>query len=342
MKFETVDIFKLAGLIVLLVVLVVVVALGWIQLVQPEKTVEGDMQTTTRTAQPDEPDTMLPDDGDEIGPVPELPASDIPLDVDTDTGTAYSPDGEKIYELSGDRSVWVPVVPQDMVDMLGDRVPSIDPSGNWVIISADGKDRYIWDSETASWEPLGDDVAVEHGEGTEAAPDEATETAATQAVPTQTTTEEAQAAEPPAATQAAADEPASSQDQAPEDDVPQPPVIPTATPGLPVTHTLRGGEFVYCIARRYNVDPGELLRINGITSNSLLRGGTVLKIPQTGSPFPGRRALQPHPDTYTVEAGDSIYSIACAYGDVDPWAIAYANQLEAPYALIPGMVLYIP
>ncbi len=117
---------------------------------------------------------------------------------------------------------------------------------------------------------------------------------------------------------------------------------PSPTPGLPATYTLQKGEFPYCIARRFNVDPAELLRINGMTSGSIYYAGMTLKIPQSGRPFPGNRSLRPHPTTYTVQAGDTIYSIACLFGDVSPEAIAYVNGLTPPYRLTPGMVLNIP
>jgi hypothetical protein len=73
-----------------------------------------------------------------------------------------------------------------------------------------------------------------------------------------------------------------------------------------------------------------LLSLSGLTSaqaNSLITG-TVLTIPQSGA-FPGNRALA-HPATYTVASADeTVYSIACKYGDVDPNAIATANGISA-------------
>ncbi len=36
-------------------------------------------------------------------------------------------------------------------------------------------------------------------------------------------------------------------------------IVPTPTPGHPATYTLQSGEFPWCIARRFNVDPNELL-----------------------------------------------------------------------------------
>jgi LysM repeat protein len=119
-------------------------------------------------------------------------------------------------------------------------------------------------------------------------------------------------------------------------------VVPTATPGLPGSYTLHNGEFPFCLARRFNVDPAELLSINGLGAHSVYSPGMSLRIPQSGHGFPGARALRNHPTTYTVKSGDTIYSIACLFGDVDPEAIAYANGLAAPYTLTSGQALNIP
>jgi LysM repeat protein len=119
-------------------------------------------------------------------------------------------------------------------------------------------------------------------------------------------------------------------------------VVPPATPGLPSTYTLQKSEFPYCIARRFNVDPGELLRMNGLTSYSVYYGGMVLRIPQSGRGFPGNRALRPHPATYNVRPNDSLYSIACIYGDVDPNVIAFANNIPVNAKLEVGQELNIP
>jgi LysM repeat protein len=120
-----------------------------------------------------------------------------------------------------------------------------------------------------------------------------------------------------------------------------------ATPVLPTTYTLQSGEWPYCIARRYNVDQTELYSLNNLTDNAILQPGTVLQLPQTGDPFIGQRTLIPHPATYTVSNQangdvDTIYSIACAYGDVYPEVIAQANDLSAPYTLTVGQTLTIP
>jgi LysM repeat protein len=121
---------------------------------------------------------------------------------------------------------------------------------------------------------------------------------------------------------------------------------PTTTPvpaGVrPATYTLQNGEFPYCIARRFNVDPDALLRASGLTSPDVYYPGLVLTIPQSGA-FPGARMLANHPATYTVaSSGETIYSIACKFGDVDPASIAAANSIAASAKLTSGQQLQIP
>ena len=128
--------------------------------------------------------------------------------------------------------------------------------------------------------------------------------------------------------------------------VPATPSGPTATavpPGVrPPTYTLQNGEFPFCIARRFNVDPDALLSASGLTSPDIYYAGLTLTIPQSGA-FPGTRMLASHPTTYTVASSDeTVYSVACKFGDVDPAAIAAANNISASAALTAGQKLQIP
>jgi LysM repeat protein len=111
----------------------------------------------------------------------------------------------------------------------------------------------------------------------------------------------------------------------------------------PVTYVLRAGEFPYCIARRFNVNPIELLTLNGLTGKRIFYAGTVLKIPQTGNPFPGERMLRVHPTTYRVSTADgTVCSVACEFGDIDPQVIADANHVSVEAVLLIGRELTIP
>ncbi len=120
------------------------------------------------------------------------------------------------------------------------------------------------------------------------------------------------------------------------------PVVAVSTPVKPASYTLQKGEFPYCIARRFNVNPVDLLSLNGLGMTSQVFPGTVLTIPQTSNTFPGTRALLTHPTTYTVKSGDTIYTVACLYGDVSPEMIIQANGLSSPYALTSGTTISIP
>ncbi len=120
-------------------------------------------------------------------------------------------------------------------------------------------------------------------------------------------------------------------------------VVPTSSGSRPGTYTLQEGEFIYCVARRFNVNPDDPLAINNLSNADTIYPGRTLTIPQTGS-FPGARSLLSHPDTYTVDgSGDStIYAVACKYGDVYPEAIASANNLSLSTTLDIGQKLNIP
>lgn len=124
------------------------------------------------------------------------------------------------------------------------------------------------------------------------------------------------------------------------------PSAPNATsvpPGVrPPTYTLQNGEFPYCIARRFNVDPDALLSASGLTSPDLYYPGLSLTIPQSGA-FPGTRMLASHPTTYSVLSGDeTVYSVACKFGDIDPATIASANGISVSAKLTAGQKLQIP
>ncbi|MGD0174660.1 MAG: LysM peptidoglycan-binding domain-containing protein [Anaerolineales bacterium] len=123
------------------------------------------------------------------------------------------------------------------------------------------------------------------------------------------------------------------------------PVVPTSTPGHPATYKINEGETVYCLGRRFNISPNDILALNGLGANDNVFPGDVLKIPSNGGPFPGDRALHTHTANmvFTVSATyDTIYKIACYFGDVDPNRIIAANNLKDPYTLTSGQKLIIP
>lgn len=113
----------------------------------------------------------------------------------------------------------------------------------------------------------------------------------------------------------------------------------------PGTYTIQKGEFPFCIARRYNLDLPTFLAQNGlsVTSNNI-PAGRSLTIPSGGTwnPAYGSRTLKAHPTSYTVTAGETVYSIACKFGDVTPEAILAVNGLGGANDVKAGQTLQIP
>ena len=109
---------------------------------------------------------------------------------------------------------------------------------------------------------------------------------------------------------------------------------------------LKDGEFPYCIARRYNVSPEDLIKASGLTSPDIYYEGLRLVIPQN-STWPasaGPRSLRSHPGTYTVTGNSdlTVYGVACKYGDLDPASIAQNNGISVDAKLTVGQTLNIP
>jgi LysM repeat protein len=118
-------------------------------------------------------------------------------------------------------------------------------------------------------------------------------------------------------------------------------VLPPADLPLPQKYTLQRGEFPYCIARRYNVNPVELMRLNYLSYRQFFHKGLVIWLPQSGKPFPGERAFNPHTDVYVAQKdGETIFTAACYYGDVDPSALAAANGLPLDAILSKGQQIF--
>lgn len=111
---------------------------------------------------------------------------------------------------------------------------------------------------------------------------------------------------------------------------------------------LKNGEFPYCIARRYNVDPSALINASRLSSPDIYYEGQKMIIPDPKIyPWPsslGPRGLGIRPGTYTVTGNSdlTIYGVACKYGDINPATIAQNNNLSVDAALTVGQTLNIP
>ncbi len=95
------------------------------------------------------------------------------------------------------------------------------------------------------------------------------------------------------------------------------------------TYTVKAGDSLYQIAQRYGTTVDELKRLNNLTSNTLSIGQQLI-IPSTS----------PSVNYYTVQRGDSLYSIAKKFGTtVDK--LKTANNMSSNLISI-GQELVIP
>ncbi len=118
---------------------------------------------------------------------------------------------------------------------------------------------------------------------------------------------------------------------------------PFATEG-PCVHTVQPGEYIYSIARKYNVNPDELLAANPRYAGNpdRMQPGDVLNIPKCGPQgvTPTLEAQQSGNKVYTVAPGDTLGAIARKFG-ITVQELKQANNLTTDFLSV-GQKLIIP
>ena len=108
-------------------------------------------------------------------------------------------------------------------------------------------------------------------------------------------------------------------------------VVSEGNAGTLDTYTVKAGDTLYSIAKKYGLTVNELKQLNNLTSD-ILSIGQVLYISNSNTSLPS--------NTYIVKSGDSLYSIAKKYGiTVD--ALKSANGKTSNLLSI-GEILVIP
>jgi LysM repeat protein len=120
-------------------------------------------------------------------------------------------------------------------------------------------------------------------------------------------------------------------------------VFNTATPGPgeDQTYIVQSGDTVYSIARAYGVTPEDIIARNNLQYPYYLDVNQELFIPSGGTTSGPTNTPPAGARQHVVQQGEWIYSIARKYG-VDPQVIIDANNLQFPFTIYPGDVLYIP
>lgn len=115
-------------------------------------------------------------------------------------------------------------------------------------------------------------------------------------------------------------------------------VIPGVAPSeqTNVTYVVQKGDSLWSIANANNTTVDELANLNDLVSNNIYVG-QILQIPNTGE---GGVITPDIGDSYTVQKGDTLYSIALKY-NTTPSAIISKNNLTSDILSV-GQVLNIP
>ncbi|MGH2458413.1 MAG: LysM peptidoglycan-binding domain-containing protein [Chloroflexota bacterium] len=108
-----------------------------------------------------------------------------------------------------------------------------------------------------------------------------------------------------------------------------------------VLHVVQTGDTLQAIADRYAADPNAIARANGLKDPFTLQVGQTLVVPGGKVPEVVPAAPTAPRTSYTVTEGDSVSSIANAFG-IDMQSIIQANGLSDPYMLQQGQTIVIP
>ena len=117
--------------------------------------------------------------------------------------------------------------------------------------------------------------------------------------------------------------------------------VPAAPAEAGAVHTVQPGENLFRIGLKYGVTVKALMELNGLYSADQVMAGQVLTIP--GSAASSSVAYQPKhaSKTHTVQAGETLTSIAHQYG-VTVWTLIQANNIANPTLIVPGQTLVVP
>jgi LysM repeat protein len=118
-------------------------------------------------------------------------------------------------------------------------------------------------------------------------------------------------------------------------------VSKVVAPHLPDTYTVKKGDTLSSVAERFNFPTTLLLTLNGLSWNSILHEGQIVKLTTAPTKQKGMAPARSTDETYTVAAGDTLSSVAERFG-LSITAVAEANGLTPTDQVFSGESLVIP
>ncbi|MFJ5957883.1 LysM peptidoglycan-binding domain-containing protein [Paenarthrobacter sp. NPDC092416] len=116
-------------------------------------------------------------------------------------------------------------------------------------------------------------------------------------------------------------------------------------PAAPTTYTIVRGDTVSAIARRFNLDTAEVLKLNNLTPTTLIYPGQTLKLSGAAAPAAPAPQSTPAPASsdalvYTVKSGDTLGAIAARHG-VPLSSVFSWNGLSGSSIIYPGQKIKV-
>jgi LysM repeat protein len=118
-----------------------------------------------------------------------------------------------------------------------------------------------------------------------------------------------------------------------------PPEMMPPSAGHPDMHIVQPGENLFRIALRYDTTVDAIAKANNIVNPWFIYVGQELMIPTGGGGMPSPPG--PGGQTYVVQPGDTLYSIAVRYNTTVE-ALMVANNLSSPHLIYVGQTLKVP
>jgi len=118
-------------------------------------------------------------------------------------------------------------------------------------------------------------------------------------------------------------------------------VLKTVAPNLPDTYTVRKGDTLSSVAEKFNIPTTLLLTLNGLSWNSILHEGQIVKLTTAPAKQKGIAPARSTDDSYTVAAGETLMDVAAQFG-ISVSALAQANGLTPTDQVFSGEDLIIP
>lgn len=118
-------------------------------------------------------------------------------------------------------------------------------------------------------------------------------------------------------------------------------VVTTVAPHIPDSYRVKKGDTLSGVAEKFGIPTTLLLTLNGLSWNSILHEGQVVKLTPAPSKQKGTPALRPNESKYTVKASAPLSTVAEKLG-VSSEALAAVNGRSVSDQLLPGDTLVVP